>query len=387
MFLNYIRDWYNNVDSAEGLLWSGVAVITAGVAYLLLRRRIHGPHSRSESIVIRRRLLMMGLGLIVLVTLTRIWLQAPYGSVSTFEPGRNVMEGLLWTVIVGVVIYILVKMLQGTLLRSETEIETRHRIRQVASWMGVLAFLVAMMFIWASQIGDLGVFLGIIGAGLALSMGETLLCIAGWLILIIRRPYDIGDRVEIDGRIGDVIGFSMFHTSMLEIGNWVKADQGTGRMLIIPNSMILRNAVYNYTKGFPFVWNEFSTIVTFESNWEAAKAIMMQEAEEEAEKIETEVRRHIQKMQSRYAIRYTHLRPIVYTSIAEVGVCLTLRYLSPVRQRRSTTHRISEDILREFIHARDIDFAYPTTRFFNNLTEGKPLAGGPQTPGDQPGEN
>jgi small-conductance mechanosensitive channel len=262
------------------------------------------------------------------------------------------------------------------MLKEETEIEARHKIRGFSTWLGVAIFIVATILIWADYIGDVGVFLGIVGAGVALSMQETLLCIVGWGILQVRKSYDIGDRIEIDGRIGDVIGISVFQTTMLEVGNWVDADQSTGRLLITPNSMVLRHAVYNYTKGFPFIWNEFSTIVTFESDWRQAKDIMLSYAQEEDRKFDEEVERRIKDMQHQYAIRYGQLDPIVYTTIADNGVRLTLRFLSPVRQRRAMLHKISENILDALIQHRDIDFAYPTTRFYSNREEGKAGTGG-----------
>jgi len=68
------------------------------------------------------------------------------------------------------------------------------------------------------------------------------------------------------------------------------------------------------------------------------------------------------------------LSPIVYTDIAPHGVALTLRYLSPVRRRRETTRQICEGILEDFARETGIDFAYPTTRFYDNAAEGKPGA-------------
>jgi small-conductance mechanosensitive channel len=373
-----VEDWLASLRLAEGGFWSGLCLLLIVAIYLLFRRRIHA-HAAEQAIVrTRRRMLQFALGVVFLLSLMRIWLQEPFGSIiAKPQSGQNILESLLWTLVAAVAIYILVRGVQRHWLRYETEIEARHRARQLTSWAGILGFVVVLFFIWASQVRDLGVFLGIIGAGLALSMGETLLCIAGWAVLIVKRPFDIGDRVELDGRIGDVIGYSLFHTSLLEVGNWVHADQSTGRMLVVPNSMIIRHALYNYTKGFPFLWDEFSTVVTFESDWEAAKQIMQAEADEETDKIENEVRKHLTEMQRRYAIRYVHLRPIVYTGIADHGVLLTLRYLTPVRQRRATTHRISEDILRKLIEHPRVDFAYPTTRIFRNNEEGKVALGGP----------
>ena len=289
----------------------------------------------------------------------------------------SLLNKLLWTCGIALVIYILVSGLQKTLSKDITAIEVRHKVRQAPSWAGIGIFVVATAMIWAAGIRDFGIFLGIIGAGLALSLQETLVCIAGWLLFVVRRPYDIGDRIEIDKKIGDVIGVSVFQTTMLEVGNWIKAEQSTGRMLIIPNSMLIRHAIYNYGKGFPFVWDEISVIVTFESDWEEAEKLMLEKAEVEADKIAPQVEAQIRKMRDRYAIRYEHLTPTIYVKIVDNGVELTLRYLCPVRERRAITHRLSRNILGIFLSHPSVDFAYPTTRFFRNNEEGKLEAGGP----------
>jgi small-conductance mechanosensitive channel len=371
-------DWLST-GGYHPILWSAVTVLVAAAVYLfvrkLLRLRSTGPGaSRSKA-----RLLDLGIVLLALLVIVQIWATWALGSGQ--EPpvtgARTLIENILWTCAAGAIAYILGRGAQRALISRSVQIEARHKIRLTTVWIGVLVFLIAATFIWARQVQNLGVFLGIVGVGLALSMQETLLCIAGWLLVVVRRPFDIGDRIEIDGRVGDVIDIGVFQTSLLEVGNWVKADQSTGRMSIIPNSMVLRHALHNYSKGFPFVWNEFATVVTFESNWELAKTLMLDEAETEAEKIGDEVKRQIERMQTRYAIHYDQLGPIVYTSIADHGVELTLRYLTPVRMRRTIKHRISESILRAFIKHPSIDFAYPTTRIYRNTEEGKPDIGGP----------
>lgn len=380
-------DWLKT-DIGQATFWSVVVVVVCAVVYVIARllfcpSRL-GPVLRRS----RSRSILAAMSLASVLVLLYIWTQpavlpwsvdeaADASGAGQGDGKTETIRSLLLNLAAGVVIYIFVRAIKRSMLRDETEIETRHKIRGFSTWLGVGVFLVATALIWAPFIGDVGVFLGIIGAGLALSMQETILCIVGWGILQIRKPYDIGDRIEIDGRIGDVIGISVFQTTMLEVGNWVDADQSTGRLLITPNSMVIRQAVYNYTKGFPFIWNEFSTIVTFESDWQAAKEIMLKHAEHEDRKFDQEVERRIKDMQRQYAIRYGQLDPIVYTTIAENGVRLTLRFLSPVRQRRAMLHALSENILNALISHASIDFAYPTTRFFDHAEEGKPQLGGP----------
>ena len=361
------------------VLWSGVTVLVAAAVYLLLRRMFHSVPGTAAARKSRMRMVGLGLLLVVLLVLVRTWgswiLAA--GSAAPGEGTQALLENLLWTCGAGAAVYLLVRAVQRALIPRAVDIGSRHKIRQTTTWIGVFVFVIVGIFIWARQIQNLGVFLGIVGAGMALSLQESLLCIVGWLLLVVRKPFDIGDRVEIDGRVGDVIGISVFQSSLLEVGNWVGGDQSTGRMLMIPNSMIVRHAIYNYSKGFPFIWDEFATTVTFESDWEEASTLMLEKAEVEAERIAGEVARRIKQMQSRYAIHYEQLSPIVYTSIAAHGVDLTLRYLSPVRQRRNLSHRISETILRAFRDHPRIDFAYPTTRFYRNPEEGKPALGRP----------
>ena len=374
-----MTDWLST-GGWRPIAWSGVAALVGLAVYLLVRKWLSSSIKDAGTAKARARLLGLGMLVVVVLVLIRIWTTAILGVATTRPVGRAqvLLEKMLWTFAAAAIAYLLVRAAQRALAKRSVDVGARHKIRLTTSWAGIAVFLIAAMFIWMGQIENLGVFLGIVGAGVALSLQETLVCIAGWLLLVVRRPFDIGDRIEIDGRIGDVIGISVFQTSMLEVGNWIRADQSTGRMLIIPNSMIIRHAVYNYTKGFPFVWDEFSTVVTFESDWQEAERLMLAKAEVEAEKIEGEVKRRIKRMQERYAIRYEQLSPIVYTSIADNGVMLTLRYLAPARMRRTVNHRISRNVLQEFIEHPRIDFAYSTTRFFRNPNEGKPALGGPQ---------
>ena len=374
-----ILDFFGS-PAGRGALWTALALAATAVLYVKLGKKLVTADAASERARTNRRLLQVCLLLLLAIVLVTIW-----ATVLTERPGGasdevgSLLHKLLWTCGIAVAVYVVVGIVRQRLSKDVTGIEVRHKIRQTANGVGISVFVVATAVLWATGIRDFGLFLGIVGAGLALSLQETLVCVAGWMIFIVRRPYDIGDRIEIDGKIGDVIGVSVFQTTMLEVGNWVRADQSTGRLLIIPNSMLIRCAIHNYVKGFPYIWDEISIIVTFESDWEEADRLMLAKAEVEADKIEPQVKQQIKRMQDRYAIRYEHLTPMVYTSIAGNGIELTLRYLCPVRERRAITHRLSRNILQAFVSHPRIDFAYPTTRLFRNNEEGKPLAGGPQS--------
>ena len=181
----------------------------------------------------------------------------------------------------------------------------------------------------------------------------------------------VGDRIEIAQHAGDVIDVRIFQFTLLEIGNWVDADQSTGRMIHVPNGRVLSDVVANYNRGFQYIWNEVAVLVTFESNWREAKAILERIATQHAASVTGEAARQIEEASRQFMIVYNKLTPTVYTSVRDSGVLLTVRYLCDPRQRRTTTEAIWEDILTGFAQRPDIDFAYPTTRFYENTTEGR----------------
>jgi small-conductance mechanosensitive channel len=169
-----------------------------------------------------------------------------------------------------------------------------------------------------------------------------------------------------------VIDLRLFAFSLVEIGNWVDADQSTGRILHIPNGKVFQETVANYTQGFNFIWDEIPVTVTFESDWRRAKEMLAEIAEKHTAIKSEQAQREVRKAASRYLIRYEHLTPIVWTSVVDIGVTLTIRFLTDPRRRRSTENAIWEDIVETFWQADDIDFAYPTMRYYDNVAEGKP---------------
>ncbi len=252
------------------------------------------------------------------------------------------------------------------------DLSKRHKIKLVARWVswGFFFLVTAIIFLINQGWGNTGTFLGLIGAGLALSLQETILCFIGWLHIVFNHTYDIGDRIEINGKLGDVISINTTHTRLLEVSMKTIGGQSTGRIMTIPNSQVFRGSVLNSTCGFPFIWLEVITSVTFESDINLAIETIMNIAERSQLKIEPEVMKDLTLMQDDYAIHYRHLTPMVYSRIIDQGVELTLRFLSPVRSARQRENDISLDILQEFNKIPQIEIAYPTSRLYRR-NEGK----------------
>lgn len=240
--------------------------------------------------------------------------------------------------------------------------------RSVSFTIGILT-VILIGSVWIKAIGQFGTFLGLLTAGIAIAMKDPLTNIAGWIFILTRKPFALGDRVQIGDNAGDVIDLRLFQFTLLEIGNWVDADQSTGRIIHIPNGTIFTQAQSNYSAGFKFIWNEIAVLVTFESNWSMAKDILSRIVSEHAKDLSADAEKKIIEASKKYMIFYQYLTPIVYTSVQDSGILLTMRYICDPRQRRGTEHKIWEDVLAEFAGRPDIEFAYPTQRFFNRKSE------------------
>jgi small-conductance mechanosensitive channel len=247
----------------------------------------------------------------------------------------------------------------------------RYRWRKGTTYVAVIVGVILVGRLWVAGIGALATFFGLLSAGLAIALKDVVANFAGWAYIVWRRPFEVGDRIQIGQHAGDVIDIGIFQCTLNEIGVWVQADQSTGRLVHVPNGRVLADPVANYHQGFPYLWHEIPVQISFESNWRKAKEILTRIAARHAEHLTAEAERNLLEASRKYLIAYAKLTPIVYTKVVEDGVRLTIRYLIEPRRRRGTEQAIWEDILDEFNRAPDIAFGYITRRGYNNQVEGK----------------
>jgi small-conductance mechanosensitive channel len=260
--------------------------------------------------------------------------------------------------------YILSRLIIRLINRQIKDLKRRYTARKTIVYIFSFLAILIIIVIWARGGGSIATLFGLAGAGLTLALHQPVSSMAGWLLLLIRRTYETGDRIEIGGVKGDVIDIRLFYTTMLEIGNWVDADQSTGRILHCPNSKIFTEPIFNYTRGFEHIWHEIKITVTFESDWRRARTIIQQVAERKSFDLGDAVRSRIKRMSKKYMIHYDKLTPMVWTNIVDFGVELTLRYLTDARTRRSTQDEICQAILDRFNTEPNVELAYPTYRLF-----------------------
>ncbi|MCA9987636.1 MAG: mechanosensitive ion channel, partial [Anaerolineales bacterium] len=122
-----------------------------------------------------------------------------------------------------------------------------------------------MVRLWLTATAGAATYLGLITAGLTIALQDPLTNLVGWMFLVWRRPFTVGDRVQVGQQAGDVIDIRFFQFTLMEIREWVDADQSTGRILHLPNRRVFSESIANFTRGFAYIWNELAVEVTFES--------------------------------------------------------------------------------------------------------------------------
>ncbi len=248
--------------------------------------------------------------------------------------------------------------------RQTKDPKVRYQWNRIISFIIPFTGIILIGTVWVPAFKQFGAFLGLIAAGLAIALKDPITNMAGWLFIIIRKPFVVGDRVQVGDHTGDIIDIRLFQFTMLEIGNWVEADQSTGRIIHQPNGKVFLEPQANYSSGFEYIWNEIKVLITFESDWLKTKSILEEIIAKHAKDVDIKAQKEILEASKNYMIYYKNLTPIVYTSVKDSGVQLTIRYLCNPRRRRGSENEIWEKILIQFDTQKDINFAYPTTRFY-----------------------
>lgn len=285
---------------------------------------------------------------------------------NTFQ--RNLLISLAIILLLWLTRWLLLRLIHR---RYAENARTLYNLRKTVEYTSVVLGVLLVGRLWLEGIGTLVTYLGLLSAGIAIALQDLIVALAGWIFIVWRRPFVVGDRIEIADQMGDVIDIRLFTFSMLEIGRRINAEQSTGRIIHIPNGKIFSEVLTNMHQGFPFIWNEIPVMVTFESDWEKAKAILVNIVNELAPDVSDAVKQYGRRTGQRFVISYNNVTPTVYTSVVDSGVVLTLRYMVDPRQRRGSEQAIWEATLRAFKLHWDIDFAYPTQREYLHFEERK----------------
>ncbi|GKS56962.1 mechanosensitive ion channel protein MscS [Nitrospira sp.] len=277
---------------------------------------------------------------------------------SSLEWKAQVDERWIYTAVLAVALLAATRLGEWAMERAVSDERWRYTIRKVIRTAAASIFLVTAIGIWAQRLQGFLLVLGATGAGFAIALAPVLVSLAGWGLIISSGLYKVGDRVQVGGVIGDVTDIGMIRTSLLEIGNWVQADQLTGRVVAVSNGAVFKDPVFNYTQGAPYIWDEFTVPIAYGPQWERAEAIMRETVGHETREIEESASDALRRLPGISLLGMPDTHAQVYVSLTEHWVACTARYVVPARSRRTVKHRLQVQTLKALARA-GIEIASP----------------------------
>ncbi|MDH5655595.1 MAG: mechanosensitive ion channel [Spirochaetia bacterium] len=238
------------------------------------------------------------------------------------------------------------RLLLAFLLKKRSNHKNRLRWKRNSSYLSLLVIAILLFPVWMPSLSNFLAVIGIFGAGVLIVMKEAIMNIGGWFYITIRRPFDEGNRIYIDGYLGDVIEIRMQEFTMIEVRKRIYGEQSTGKILHIPNSYIFTHVLSNSSKEFSFNWQEMIIPLTLKSDWERAVSIIKTIAKKNLQIISEDDSR-LKKSEFEYSIRYKRLEPNIFVEFNKGAVILILRFLSEPRDTRMITDQIWRDILKK----------------------------------------
>lgn len=265
------------------------------------------------------------------------------------------------TIIVLVFIYGIFKLVfEDRYIAKIADPQRRYYISKSLYFLYILLNIFAFWIIWVEDLQSLVLGFGLVAAAFTLTMQDVARNFVGGLSIFFIKIYRVGDRIEIGSKKGDVIDIDIFYTTIMEISEWISADQPTGRLSIIPNSYVLSNIVNNYTKDFDFLWDEISFPITYSSDWKAARMLIIDAISQETGTIEELAKKEISHMERKYFLSGSSMNAEVFVRLTDNWIELTARYVTPVRQRRTIRNKISQKILEDIEKSETIKIASQT---------------------------
>lgn len=246
----------------------------------------------------------------------------------------------------------------------------RRRSQRLAFWtkQGIHLFSVALLIIgfcsiWFNNPARLATAVGLVTAGLAFALQKVVTALAAYLVILRGKTFNVGDRIVMAGVRGDVIELGFIQTTVMEMGQppreqsddpamWVRARQYTGRIVTITNDKIFDSPVYNYTREFPFIWEEMTIPVSYRDNMARAEEILLQAANEATLPFEEIGEAALADLERRYFVHRSELQPKVYVRLTDNWIELTVRFITASYGVRDVKNKMSRRILAAMNEAK-----------------------------------
>lgn len=262
-----------------------------------------------------------------------------------------------------------VLLLRAAIVAAGRLITGRHRnervmfwTRQGASLAAAILAIVVVLSIWFDDPQRLTTGLGLFSAGLAVALQRVVTALAGYAVIMRGNTFTVGDRITMGGVRGDVIALTFTQTKIMEMGQppavqaadpamWVRSRQFTGRIVTVTNDKVFDEPVYNFTREFPFIWEEMTFPIPYRADRRRAEQILLECVAQEVDPIDRDSEPVRRALERRYFISVDDLTPRVFYRLTDNWLELTVRFIVGTHGVRPVKDAIARAVLEKFDEA------------------------------------
>jgi len=259
---------------------------------------------------------------------------------------------IVTTIIIILVVYFafnyILNIVRDYLLRvakTKKQISNVEIFSKILRYIFLTLLILIAVFSYAGEWASLGLIAGLLSAALGFALQKPITGIAAWVMIVTKRPFEIGDRVIIGNVKGDVMDITLTHVFVKEIGGTVTGEEPSGRIVMVPNYILFEENITNYTFQHEFVLDQVVTSITYESDLDRAIKICL----ESAKKITDEF---VKKPGDE-----AHTR----ISFGASSVDIAVRYRVPAKRRQEISSLITKEIYDRIKKEKGVKIAYPHT--------------------------
>lgn len=276
----------------------------------------------------------------------------------------------LLIILIGIILIIVIShFLKKIIRRKVNDPANKYRSRKAVNVFSYVMITSVVLFVYSDKLGNIGIALGLAGAGIAFALQEVITSIAGWISIVTTNSIRIGQRVKIGEITGDIIDIGVLKTTIMEVGGWVMGDLYNGRITELSNSFIFKEPIQNYSADYPFLWDEIAIPIRTESDFKLARKIFNEVADEVCGEYSKQSKKVWANMTGKYRVEDADVKPLVTLTFDENWITFTIRYVVDYKKRRSTKDLLFTRLLEEIEKYENIVMIATTSMEVTNVSE------------------
>lgn len=261
--------------------------------------------------------------------------------------GNNYFKSAIESLIVIIIFKLINKIFELLNNRFNKNDRKKYKLNKRCHLFTNIIIIISFIIIWQDYFKNFLTLISFVSAALTFALRDIILNFFSGIYIKLNKTFSVEDRIEINDIIGDVININYLSFEILEVKEEEKGEQSTGIIVQIPSSKIFSYPIKNYSKAFKYIWKEMEVNVPIDSNIEKDKKVLYKiiNSNETLKKIPNKMKNQLNNVVGEYRIYYNNLDPIIYTSVVDNHVKLTIRFLCHPKKVRNIESDIWNKIL------------------------------------------